>query len=128
MFNLFQDNSGPDFCTYKYVSDGIQLTFKNKTERSKVHALALRNIRNFLGARSNQNIEIVEKPGVLELIGESGHYETPGGKIVYSPNAYRKAWGKCNYVKSTRMIKISIDIFTKFIIEAYFKVKYGTTQ
>lgn len=52
-----------------------------------------------------------------ELVGESHHYVTPGGKPVYHPNAYRRAWGKPIYVSSTRAITVGRDwLFARGLI------------
>lgn len=38
--------------------------------------------------------------------GESYHWTTPGGRPVYHPNAYRRAWGKPVYHGSTLRIRV----------------------
>ena len=53
------------------------------------------------------NIQIEVIPGVAvapRTVGETYHYVTPGGRPVYHPNAYRRAWGKPVYVASTRRV------------------------
>ena len=56
--------------------------------------------------RGNPPVEIVMGTARPYLQGESWRYETPSGKPVYHPNAYRRAYGKPVYVRSTRRIVV----------------------
>lgn len=38
--------------------------------------------------------------------GRAGRFTTPGGRPVYHPNAYRRAWGKPVYHRSTLRIVV----------------------
>jgi hypothetical protein len=51
---------------------------------------------------------IVEVPGAgrPELLGEPGHYVNGSGELIRYPNAYRRGWGKPNYVASTVRIEV----------------------
>ena len=59
--------------------------------------------------QTNVTIEVI--PGIAlapQAIGCRGHYVTAGGKPIRYPNAYRRAWGKAFYVKSTYKILVGL--------------------
>lgn len=51
-------------------------------------------------------IEYIDGNCPPSLIGKRGHWTTKSGITVIYPNAYRRAWGKPIYHKSTRKILI----------------------
>ena len=57
--------------------------------------------------QANIPIKIIRGVAVApRTAGESYYYVTPGGKPVYHPNAYRRAWGKPVYMPSTRRVEV----------------------
>jgi hypothetical protein len=63
-------------------------------------------VRQQCKAREYVRIDVVDGARAPEMTGEAGHYTTPGGKPVYHPNAYRKAWGKPVYHCSTISVEV----------------------
>jgi hypothetical protein len=41
-----------------------------------------------------------------KMAGEPGHFVNLSGERIHYPNAYRRAWGKPNYVASTVRIEV----------------------
>lgn len=68
-------------------------------------------LRRLLGYDGDTSIPIVVVAGDGEPVtfGRAGHYETKTGILVRHPNAYRAAWGKPIYVRSTFYIQIGAD-------------------
>jgi hypothetical protein len=72
--------------------------------------LAMRRlVRAAVGAHCSMPVELVPGDAAPQIVGESHHYVTPGGKPVRWPSAYRRAWGKPIYVASTRRVVVGVE-------------------
>jgi hypothetical protein len=65
-----------------------------------------RAIRHACHAGCRMPIRIVVGNAHPHQVGEGYRWETIGGKPVYYPNAYRRAWGKPVYVPSSRCVEV----------------------
>jgi hypothetical protein len=73
-----------------------------------------RIVRAAVGLRGSAcPIKIQDGFGAPIRTGQGGHWTTPGGRPVYYPNAYRRAWGKPVYHCST----LGIAVGAGWIIE-----------
>jgi len=71
-----------------------------------VSATAARVARAACGAHASCRVEIVPGDASPAMEGDGFHYTTPGGRSVYHPNAYRRAWGKPVYHGSTIRVEV----------------------
>jgi hypothetical protein len=80
------------------VAAGKEGTMKKKTATC---------IRSLVGAYGKR-YPLVEVPGSRPptLAGEPGYYVNNFGERIRYPNAYRRGWGKPNYVASTVRIEV----------------------
>lgn len=73
----------------------------------------LRSVRAWIRKRANAHatapIAVVSGAGEPVLRGVSWHYTTQGGRPVYHPSAYRRAWGKPVYHASTLRVEVGTD-------------------
>lgn len=76
------------------------------TSKTNLSKLIKSQIRKSVGASNNCRIVIVNNNTAPKLKGYSGHYENKSGDVIRYPNAYRKAWGKPIYIKSTLRIEV----------------------
>jgi hypothetical protein len=65
-----------------------------------------RLVRAHCGAASSRPIVVVPGRGAPRKCGEGCRFETPGGRPVYHPSAYRRAYGRPVYVASTRRVEV----------------------
>jgi len=84
----------------------MEVKINNKTNISK---LLKRWIRKSAGANNNTPIHIVEGSLPPKLCGKSGYYINASGDIIHHPNAYRKAWGKPIYIRSTIRVEVGSE-------------------
>jgi hypothetical protein len=77
------------------------------SSKSAAYKLVSRVVRAFVNLSGTPYpIEFVDGFAEPAVTGRSYHWTTPGGKPVYYPNAYRRAWGKPVYHCSTRAIQV----------------------
>jgi len=71
-------------------------------------------LRTLAGARG-KSVPITFDGQNLEprLVGEPARYETPSGKPVYYPNAYRKAFGRPIRIASTYRVVVGLGWLQK---------------
>jgi hypothetical protein len=70
--------------------------------KKEIRSLALRKERG----SSSAPIVVEDSSAAPYWVGDSFHYENKSGDRIRYPNAYRRAWGKPIYVKSTRRIMV----------------------
>ena len=74
--------------------------------RSAVLTRILRRCRDVAGAPSHYPVNVVDGAQPPTMKGTSYHWRTPGGEICYSPNAYRRKFGKPIYHASTHRVEV----------------------
>jgi hypothetical protein len=72
-----------------------------------------REIRKSVGAHTNCPVVIVNGSSPPKLIGSSFYYENKSGDIIWHPLAYRKAWGKPIYIRSTKRVEVGSEWLLK---------------
>jgi hypothetical protein len=70
-------------------------------------------VRQQCSAGSHVRIDVVDGAQSPAVTGQAGYWTTPGGKPVYYPSAYRRAWGKPVYHCST----ISVEVGREWLEE-----------
>lgn len=72
-----------------------------------------RRIARQFAFATHKNVPVEIVPGLQfpEETGQSFHWTTPGGRPVYHPNAYRRAWGKPVYNNSTLCVTVGTLFF-----------------
>jgi hypothetical protein len=65
-----------------------------------------RLVRRLAGAQAGRRVVVVPGCAPPKLCGEGYHWVTPGGRPVYHPSAYRRAFGRPVYVHSTRRVEV----------------------
>lgn len=94
------------------ASQGGSIGEEKMTKNSNLTSKAAREYRSWvrrqagLKSGSGVTVRVVSGDVAPALQGESGHYTTPGGKPVYHPNAYRRAWGKPVYHCTTERVEV----------------------
>lgn len=85
-----------------------------KARKQRQRAKLLRPVRAAAGCTGKPwPVVIVDGDGKPSLKGESYHFTTPGGRPVYYPNAYRRAYGKPVYNASTLHIEVGREWLAK---------------
>ena len=80
-----------------------------QTRTSRLYRRVSKLVREKVGKSGHScPIEYIQGDIPPRVEGRSYHFTTPGGKPVYYPNAYRRAWGKPCYNHST--IKIVVGL------------------
>lgn len=59
-------------------------------------------------AENNLAVEVVGGTAAPHVEGEGCCYQTPAGKPVYHPSAYRRAFGRPVYCASTRRVVVGM--------------------
>jgi hypothetical protein len=79
----------------------------------KISLNAMKEIRSFalrhFGGYSAAPIELEDNKLPPYWKGHSFHFENKSGDLIRHPTAYRKAWGKPIYIRSTRRIVVGKD-------------------
>ena len=84
----------------------MQVKITNKTN---ISILLKRLIRKSVGANNNTPVHIIEGNMPPKLRGKIWHYTNKSGDIIHHPNAYRAAWGKPIYIRSTIRVEVGSD-------------------
>lgn len=76
-----------------------------------------RAIRKLAGyPKSSIFVDIEDGARQPQLVGQSFHYETRGGNMIYYPSAYsKKGFSNMVYVPSTRRISVGIDFISTML-------------
>jgi hypothetical protein len=82
-------------------------------KRAKQPALWRRVRKEADAAYPSCRIEVVEGDVSPVAVGEHGHYETPNGKPVIYPQAYKKAGGRCKYICSSYRVEVGLEWIKK---------------
>ena len=67
---------------------------------------ARRLVRQIAGAHTACPIELIPGESLPRLVGSSGHYVNPRGRIVHNRYRYERAGGTCEYVSSTLHVTV----------------------
>jgi hypothetical protein len=73
-------------------------------------------------------IQVVPGTAAPHLTGSSFYFTTPGGKPVYYPSAYRKAFGRPVYNSSTRRIEVGAGWLAQRLIPAWCMTRAETAE
>jgi len=68
-----------------------------------------RAVRQHAGARANMPVDVIDGSDAPEVTGRSYYWTTPGGRPVYHPAAYRRAYGKPVYHGSTLSVEVGVE-------------------
>jgi hypothetical protein len=83
---------------------------KKVSVNTDVSKLLRKWIREVAGAKcTNYPIVVVKGENPPALKGKSWHYVNKSGDVIRHVNAYKQAWGKPIYVRSTRRIEVGSD-------------------
>jgi hypothetical protein len=70
----------------------------------------MRDARRYLYTSTSMRVEVVGGNSAPEWAGESGRYETKGGRRICHPSAYsQNGWSNMVYVSSTLHIVVGAD-------------------
>lgn len=92
---------------------------KNKSVKITIHrgTNVIRTIRSLIRLLSNTDtvcpIKIVPGDSGPTLVGSRGCFKNKRGDIIRHPTAYKNAWGKPIYHKSTLRIEVGADWFNR---------------
>lgn len=63
-------------------------------------------------------VEVIPGDSAPREVGKAAYYTTAGGKPVYHPNAYRRAWGKCVRHCSTIRVEVGEEWISEHVGQA----------
>jgi len=94
------------------------------TDRLRRILQAAQGYRAFVRAQAKASgstcaIRVVPGSVAPHMEGDSFYFTTPGGKPVYHPSAYRKAWGKPVYHASTLRLEVGEGWLARYQIPAW---------